>query len=666
MTTNGPEEPEELRRKIQGLGDTSIHTSHYPNLRKRLAELERFRSLVDLSSDLLFVVEKPSGRILDVSAAAVEHLATDQATLLSTSFADLVSEATWQQMLVLFDELGNRPKGSAIINAELCSRRDLEIGRKLPVEIAIQVLRSGDSAYAILAARDVSEHRQSEQALSENQQRLRAIVYGSPIPQFVLGKDHVIISWNGALEKCTGISAKSVIGTKEHWRAFYATPRPCLADLIIDQDIEHMSQWYGAKYSKSELVEGACEATDFFPEMGECGRWLHFTAAAIRDPDGGIIGAVETLEDITERKLAEQQLRLAAAALDAAANAVLLTDREGNILFVNPAFTKLTGYTAEEARGMTPRLLKSGANSAEVYQDLWRTILSGKVWHGELTSRRKDGSLYAQETTIAPVRSENGEISNFVGIQVDITDRKRAEQALLQSEKLASVGRMAATIAHEINNPLSATMNAVYLANSDPALSPRTREILSVAERELKRVAHISKQTLGFYKESGRVVVVKLAELLDGVLELYESKVRNKRIHIERRYRCGVAVQAVEGELRQMISNLVTNGIDALREKGTLYLRTAGPLPVAGSRPMVRLTIADNGTGISSKDLERIFVPFFTTKSAIGTGLGLWIVSELVRKNEGKIQVRSQAGRGAVFAIWLPTERRAQTRSRIA
>ncbi len=343
-----------------------------------------------------------------------------------------------------------------------------------------------------------------------------------------------------------------------------------------------------------------------------------------------------------------------------------MTDRQGKILFVNPAFTKLTGYTAEEARGATPRLLKSGVNSAEIYQELWRTILSGKVWHGELASRRKDGSLYAQDTTIAPVRAESGEISHFVGIQVDITDRKRAEAALIQSEKLASVGRMAATIAHEINNPLSATMNAVYLASSDPAVSERTREILGIAERELRRVAHISKQTLGFYKESGQSVVVRLPELLDGVLDLYESKARNKSIQIERRYGCGVAVHAVEGELRQMISNLVTNGIDALPEKGTLYVRTAGPFPVADRRPMVRLTIADNGTGINSSDLTRIFVPFFTTKSAIGTGLGLWIVSELVRKNEGRIQVRSQVGRGTAFALWLPTERRAEIRSRIA
>ncbi len=513
---NVSDEREELRRKILGLGDTSIHKTQYPTLRSRVAELERFRSLVDLSSDLLFVVENPSGRILDVSAAVSARLSMDRASLLSASFADLVSAEIWEEILALFEELGNGPKRSVFVNAEL-SKAGSE--RKVPVEIAIQVLRIGDCKYSILAARD-----------------------------------------------------------------------------------------------------------------------------------------------ITERRKAEQQLRLAAAALNAAANAILLTDRQGKILFVNPAFTKLTGYTADEARGATPRLLKSGVNSAQRYQELWSTILSGKVWHGELTNRRKDGSLYIQDTTIAPVCSEKGEINHFVGIQVDITDRKRSEEALIQNEKLASVGRMAATIAHEINSPLSATMNAVFLASSDPTLTPRSREMLGIAERELKRVAHITKQTLGFYKETGLSAEVQLPELLDGVLDLYESKTRSKSIHIQRRYRCRVAIQAVESELRQVISNLVTNGIDAVRENGTLHVRTAGPFLIANQRPMVRLTIADNGVGISRKNLKQIFVPFFTTKSAIGTGLGLWIVSELVKKNDGRIQVRSQQGKGTVCAIWLPTERRAQVR----
>ena len=177
-----------------------------------------------------FVVEIPSGNILDFSASVLDQLATDRATLLSTSFSSLIPSATWQQMLVLFGELGYRPKSTAFVNAELSIGAP---GRKLPVEIAIQVLAIDGRMYATLAARDNTAHRKSEQALRDNQQRLHAIVYGSPIPQFVLGASHAIISWNGALEKYTGISAESVVGTHQHWRAFYSVPRPCLAGLII-------------------------------------------------------------------------------------------------------------------------------------------------------------------------------------------------------------------------------------------------------------------------------------------------------------------------------------------------------------------------------------------------------------------------------------------------
>ena len=222
-------------------------------------------------------------------------------------------------------------------------------------------------------------------------------------------------------------------------------------------------------------------------------------------------------------------------------------------------------------------------NSNQLYQDLWNRFFRGACGTANSLNRRKDGSLYVQETTIAPVRSENGEITHFVGILSDITDRKRAEKALLRSEKLASVGRMAATIAHEINNPLSAAMNAIYLASSDPALSELARDTLGIAERELKRVAHMTKQTLGFYKESGQPGAVQLSELLDSVLEMYEPKARNKSIRVQRRFGCAVAIQAVEGELRQVISNLIANSIDALPQKGTLYVADRRSVSSVGS-----------------------------------------------------------------------------------
>ena len=163
---------------------------------------------------------------------------------------------------------------------------------------------------AIETLEDVTDRKLAEEALRENEQRLKAILEGSPIPTFVIDTDHRIIYWNRALEEMSGISAQEVIDTDQHWRAFYDEKRPCMADLLVDRHLDDIPIWYEGKYTKSKLIEDAYEATDFFPYLGNSGKWLRFTAAALRDSHGSFIGAVETLEDITDRKLAEEALRM--------------------------------------------------------------------------------------------------------------------------------------------------------------------------------------------------------------------------------------------------------------------------------------------------------------------------------------------------------------------
>ncbi|MGA2989854.1 MAG: response regulator [Candidatus Korobacteraceae bacterium] len=272
-----------------------------------------------------------------------------------------------------------------------------------------------------------------------------------------------------------------------------------------------------------------------------------------------------------------------------------------------------------------------------------------------------DGSMHWIVSKGRCISDESGKRLRMTGVAMDVTERKLTQEALVRTEKLASVGRMAATIAHEINNPLAAAMNAVFLAGTDKALSPAAQNNLHVAEQELGRVAHITKQTLGFYRETGNPVSVQLHEVIDGILDLFGPKLENKAVCLERRYRSTPSVYAIEGELRQVLSNLVANSIDALAQQGTLHIRTSGPVRLA-QRAMVRITIADTGSGISPEHMKRIFEPFFTTKQAIGTGLGLWVTKELVQKHEGRIRVRSRVGRGTVFSIWLPAERRSRQR----
>jgi PAS domain S-box-containing protein len=239
--------------------------------------------------------------------------------------------------------------------------------------------------------------------------------------------------------------------------------------------------------------------------------------------------------------------------------------------------------------------------------------------------------------------------SSMIGVISDITDRKLSEDALVRNEKLASVGRMAASIAHEINNPLAAVMNLLYLCRSDASLSPNSQRLLLDAEAELGRVAHITRQTLGFYREHASPAYVVMADLVKQTCDFYRYRAEQSRITIDVRLRSSVStVYANAGEIRQVISNLLVNGLDSMSSGGTLHLRLAQ----IGST--VRITVADVGCGIDTKYNNRIFEPFFTTKETTGTGLGLWICRQIIERHGGKIRMRSKRQKGTVFVVSLP------------
>jgi signal transduction histidine kinase len=207
---------------------------------------------------------------------------------------------------------------------------------------------------------------------------------------------------------------------------------------------------------------------------------------------------------------------------------------------------------------------------------------------------------------------------------------------------------------------LAAAVNAVYLASTDPSASPRIRETLLLADQELRRAAHITQQTLGFYREQGDPAPVAIPTLIDEILGVYARKLKDRGVTVHCRYNCGPCREGREacfvvnaGEMRQVISNLLGNGMDALRDNGKLYIRVTRMTRPDGNGQDVHLTIADNGCGIRSENLKRIFEPFFTTKDSVGTGLGLWITQELVRKHNGSIRVRSN-DKGSVFRISIP------------
>jgi signal transduction histidine kinase len=229
---------------------------------------------------------------------------------------------------------------------------------------------------------------------------------------------------------------------------------------------------------------------------------------------------------------------------------------------------------------------------------------------------------------------------------------------LIQTEKLAAAGRLAATVAHEINNPLESVVNLLYLTQLDESLSPTARQYLTAADRELERVSLIARQTLGFYRGTTRREEVDLSELLDSIVAVYSRKLSDKSIVVEKRYRPGCMGSVFAGEVRQLLANLVANAADAMPNSGRLVLKIRKSRAWKDSGPPgLRVTVADTGCGIAATELHRIFEPFYSTKKDVGTGLGLWVSNNIVQRHGGSIRVRSRRtpGRsGSVFSIFFP------------
>jgi signal transduction histidine kinase len=252
------------------------------------------------------------------------------------------------------------------------------------------------------------------------------------------------------------------------------------------------------------------------------------------------------------------------------------------------------------------------------------------------------------------VTDGDGVPERMVGIGMDITRRRAEEEALRRTEKLAATGRLAATIAHEINNPLEAVTNLVYLLQRDESIHGESREMLAMVDEHLSRINHIAKQTLGFYRERSTAEAVDVVQTMEDLLAIFKPRFGAKSLQLFREYQNVRPLQAFTGELRQVVSNLITNAIDASKKGGRIIVRIYDS---SDGRPGVRIEVEDSGSGIAVRDQERIFEPFFTTKADIGTGLGLWVTRQIIEKHGGKIEFRTSTDEGhsgTCFSVFLP------------
>ena len=287
------------------------------------------------------------------------------------------------------------------------------------------------------------------------------------------------------------------------------------------------------------------------------------------------------------------------------------------------------------------------------------TVIKDRLLEGEL--RARPGERRAWSVNYSPIFNEDGSIRAISTASVEITNLKKAEAALIQSEKLAAVGRLASSISHEINNPLEAITNLLYLVALDEKLPDELKVYVHMAQSEVSRVSQIATQTLRFHRQSVAPTAVSPRDLVEAVIRLYTGRLTNSNIRVDARYSTETKVLCFENDIRQVLNNLIANAIDAMRTGGRLLVRAHGSRDygVEEGRPGVRITIADTGHGMTDAVVKRAFEPFFTTKDLQGTGLGLWISKGIVERHQGKLAVRSSTDpvrHGSVFTLFLPRE----------
>ena len=521
---------------------------------------------------------------------------------------------------------------------------------------------------ALNEAREYQRRQAAEAALNASQQIVAGILNLIPLGIFWKDKQLVYLGCNAVFARDAGFAApQDVIGKDDFKMGWRAQAEKYRADdrQVIESGV--------AKLLIEELLTTPAGDT----------LTLLSSKVPLRDKTGAVCGILGAYLDITARKQADAELQLQGSALRAAANAIVITDSKGDVVWANPAFTKLTGYEVSEVLGKNPRVLKSGQHDAAFYRLMWETIRAGLVWSDEIVNRRKDGSLYTEEMTITPVGSDAGVITHFIAIQQDITARKQVEYALeasnrklilaaaelgeaqdqiVQQASLRALGQMASGMAHDFNNSLSPIIGfSELLLKHSEILADREKATKFLTN--INTCGHDAADVVRRLREFGRQRVageiseaIDLSGLVRQTIELTQPRWRDQA------QAAGVTIQIatdlgevpiIAGEefaIRELLTNLIFNAVDALPDGGTIALGTA----VAGE--FVRLWVSDTGTGMTEEVRQRCLEPFYTTKEDKGTGLGLAMVRGIVQRHGGTVEVASQLGQGTTVTIRLPLQ----------
>jgi PAS domain S-box-containing protein len=492
------------------------------------------------------------------------------------------------------------------------------------------------SAKALMSKQDqrstVDDETRNE-LIEHPQSFLEAIIESSEDAIISKNLDGIIKTWNPAASRIFGYHADEIIGHS--------------ILILIPEYLREEEDLILAKLKAGERIEHF--ETTRIRKDGSVVQ-VSLTISPVRDSGGRVIGASKIARDISGKKRIEELQAQLAAIVQSSDDAILSKDLNGVITSWNDAATRMFGYVSNEIIGESILRLIPKELQHEEGVILSKLRAGQRIDHYETVRVRKNGERFDISVTISPLFDRHGHVIGGSKVAREISERKRMERLLVQSEKLAVTGRMAASVAHEINNPLASVLNLIYLARTSKTLNGACA-YMKTAESELERVAHIARQTLGYYRENGAQVPVLLQELLEEVLSVYQGKFDAAGIAVDCQFEDHPPITASMGELIQVFSNIIANSIDAMPKGGVLRIG------VKAKPAGVMVEIRDHGTGIEKEHLERVFEPFFSTKRNLGTGIGLWVVKQLVEKHGGQITLTSNTEpglNGTTISIFLP------------
>jgi PAS domain S-box-containing protein len=538
-----------------------------------------------------------------------------------------------------------RAKGS-VRDKEIVSKN--RTGENRVLLVSREVIRIKDEPCLLAMGVDITERKRAQEAIQQSEMRYRSL-FENMLEGYVFCKmifegdspvDFVFLEANPAFEKLTGL--KDVVGKR-------------------------------ASEVQSELIEKDPDLIEMFGRIALTGKpeklelyvrslssWF---SASLYSPQKGYF--VSVFDNITERKQAEKDRTRLATAIEQAAEMVIITDLDGAIAYVNPAFERVTGYSRSEVIGRNPRILKSGHQDIASYKRLWETIADGRTWNGFLINRRKDGTIVHTEATISPVKDVAGNIVNFVAVQRDVTGELKLQNQLAQAQKMEAVGILAGGIAHDFNNLLQVTLGfSEILLEEKQESDPEYKDLQKIFQAA-RSGAELVQQLLTFSRKvEPKTVPLDVTEPIMQVKKFLNRTIP-KMIDIRINLSGDLAeIDADPTQIEQILMNLAVNARDAMPDGGTLTMSAknetldseyAKSHPGVTAGDYVLLAIADTGTGMDAATIEHVFEPFFTTKEVgRGTGLGLAMVYGIVKQHGGHITCHSERGHGTTFKIYLP------------